>query len=224
MNDERGFTLVELLVGMLIGMITILAAFQALDSYARASRTVTVRSDATQRARLAMDGLIRALRSQACKGPGVPSVLAGGPTSISFVTDLSDGSMLPEQRDVTFDAAGRKLTEARYRGLTRDPSTGVITFTTSPSSYGSQASDVERVGTDPIFRYYGYDTSDPPRPTLLSATLTTAELARVSRITVTFRVAPPLGDQDRPAGATITDEVLLRSVDPSDPVPTPQCS
>ncbi|MCW3012631.1 MAG: hypothetical protein JWO90_3035 [Solirubrobacterales bacterium] len=222
MKSQEGFTVVELMVALIISLVTIFAGFQALDGFRAISATTTVRSDNTQRARLAMDGLIRALRSQACKGPGEPSLLAGGPTSVAFITDLGDGTTVPERREVTYDAPTRTLQERRFAG-SRSGTT--LAFASTPTSFGPELAGVEPTAGRPVFGFYGYDTSNPPRPVLpLGPTLTGADLARVSRITVEFRVGAAAGEPDQAAAATLQDEVFLRSVDPADPVPLPLCA
>lgn len=222
MSRQEGFTLIELMVALVIGLIVLLAGFTALDRFTAASATITVRTDNTQRARLEMDGLIRALRSQVCTGPAGPSVLAGTPTSVTFVTDLGDGSTAPEKRTVSYDTTGRSLREIRYQG-TRTASG--LTFATSPTAFGPSLGGVEPDGTTSIFRYWAYNTATPPRPELeLPTPLTDPDRARVARITVAFKVGRPSTDRDRNASATLQDEVLMRTVDPSDPVPLPLCS
>jgi prepilin-type N-terminal cleavage/methylation domain-containing protein len=217
---EAGFTLVELLVAMVIGMVILLAAFKALDTFSVANATITARVDNTQRARQEMDGLIRALRSQVCIAAGGSSLRAATSTQVSFATDLSDGTVFPQLRTVTFDATARRITERRYGGTTfTQPLTFVGTASAGPTLNG-----VEQDGTTPVFRYFAYDTATPPRPIVdLGTSLSAPDLERVARIVVTYRVGPPAGSVNRAAGATLTDEVFLRNVDPSDPVPLPLC-
>lgn len=222
MSRQAGFTTVELLVAMVIGLVTTLAGFQALDSFAAINATVTKRSDNAQRARQSMDSAVRALRSQVCLGPAATGLLAGTPSSIDFVTDLSDGTVAPERRVLSYDATTRRLRDARYAGTRTATS---LTFAASPTTYGPELEKVEPDGALPLFGYWAYDTADPPRPTLaLPTPLSDADRGRVSRITVSMRVGPATGERDRNTGETLRDEILLRSVDPSDPVPLPLCS
>lgn len=222
MNRQDGFTLVELLVAMVLGMVITLAGLQALDSFTTASATVTARADNTQRARLSMDLLTRELRSQVCKGPGDPSVLAGEPNSVSFITDLSDGSVAPEKRTIGYDAAERRLTERRYAG-TRN-ATGVLSFS-NVAAAGTGLEDVGAIGATPIFGFYAYDKSVPARPTVALATpLSDVDRARVARIVVSFRVGPATADGNAESSASLQEDVFVRSVDPSDPTPVPLCA
>lgn len=223
MRREDGFTLVELLLGMAVGLVILLAGFKTLDTFGVATATVVTRTDNTQRGRLALDGMIRALRSQACTGPAGPSLLAGSPTSISFVADLGDGTTAPQKRTLAYDATTRDVSETRVAG-TRT-ATG-IQFTSPQRNLGVVLRDVEPVdAATPMFGFWVYDTATPPRPSVaLTGTLAPADLGRVARITVGVKVGPSANQRDRQTSANLQDEVFLRSVDPSDPVPLPLCS
>ena len=63
---DQGFTLVELMIGMGIGLIVIAGGMTILDSTLRISRTTQGRVDTAQRGRIAMETLTRTLRSQVC--------------------------------------------------------------------------------------------------------------------------------------------------------------
>lgn len=226
MRRQDGFTLIELLLAMSIGMFILLAGFKTLDTFGVASATVVSRTDNTQRGRLALDGIVRAMRSQACTGPSGPSLQAGSPTSITFVSDLGDGSSVPQRRTLTYNATTRDLSETRTVG-TKDPVSGTISFPSAPRNLGVVLRDMEPIDANtPIFGFYVYDTDlDPPRPTkALPGTVASADLGRVSRITIGVKVGPAATARDRATSANLQDEIFLRSVDPSDPVPLPLCS
>ena len=65
----------------------------------RQSNGVISKTDASQRGRLAMDQMTRALRSQVCLDLGSatarPALEAANRNSMTFYTDLSDGSRPP---------------------------------------------------------------------------------------------------------------------------------
>lgn len=221
MNRQEGVTLVELLVAMTIGLITVLAGLQALDYFTGAQTTIAQRTDNAQRGRLAMDTLVRGLRSQVCPGPGSPSLIDATGTSITFVSDLGDGTAVPERRAISYSAPGRRLGEVRQAGTRTG---GNVTFS-GPLVNGVSLAGVEPDAARPIFGYWAFDAAAPPRPSLqLVPPLSAAQRAQVARITIAFRVGAPAGVRDSATGVTLQDEVFLRSVDPSDSVPVPQCS
>jgi prepilin-type N-terminal cleavage/methylation domain-containing protein len=62
-NDQRGFTLVELLVTMAIALIVLAATLNALNVFSRDSNAMTQRNAAQNQARLAVDRITRQLRN-----------------------------------------------------------------------------------------------------------------------------------------------------------------
>jgi prepilin-type N-terminal cleavage/methylation domain-containing protein len=67
-SGERGFTLVEMLVAMSIGVVILLAAFTLLDRSFTTSAQIADRQEGLQRGRQAMELITRQLRSQVCGG------------------------------------------------------------------------------------------------------------------------------------------------------------
>jgi prepilin-type N-terminal cleavage/methylation domain-containing protein len=63
LRRQDGFTLVELLVGMVISLIVFGATLTVLDSFLRQSSAATKRLDAQDQARLAVDRIVRDLRN-----------------------------------------------------------------------------------------------------------------------------------------------------------------
>jgi prepilin-type N-terminal cleavage/methylation domain-containing protein len=63
LRRQDGFTLVELLVGMVISLIVFAATLTVLESYLRQSADAAKRLDAQDRARLAVDRIVRDLRN-----------------------------------------------------------------------------------------------------------------------------------------------------------------
>jgi len=77
-DDQRGFTLVELLTAISIGMIVLMAAFMVLDRTISASGQIADRSEALQRGRQAMSTITRELRSAVCVGNTFPIIAGDG--------------------------------------------------------------------------------------------------------------------------------------------------
>lgn len=221
-RGEAGFTLIELLVGMVIGIATLLIAFQVLDRSIASQATVTKRTDASQRARQAMDLMTRQLRSQVCPGATGSSMLAASSTAVSFVADLGDGSELPERHVLTYDPSAQRITEQDYAG--RGTATAV-TFAATPMRTATLLDGVTPDGTTPIFRFFAYTSATPPTPTLpLPAPLTSTDLARAALILISFRVGPAPGTRDAATATTTQDQVVLRSASPYSSTPTPTCA
>jgi hypothetical protein len=139
----------------------------------------------------------------------------------------------------TLTLTGSTLTETIRPGLrdTANPGLDAVTFATGVDRTRTVLSDVDLVpdasAVDiPIFRYFAFDSSTPPKPELLvnpgTGSLTTAQLASVAKISVSFRVLPA-GQVAKPGSpvprgsAVLQGDVYIRTADPNSPTPKPIC-
>jgi prepilin-type N-terminal cleavage/methylation domain-containing protein len=229
LRSEQGFTLPELLVGIVIGMIVLFAALTLLDNTVSLGAKVGKRVDATQRGRTALDRITRDLNSMVCL-PGDPAqdaLISGSDTSIDVYADLGDGSASkpPQRRTVTYNPTARTITERVY---TPTGSAGNYVFPTSPTSTTTLLSDVIPDGTTPIFTYYPIDPTpdDDVAPTPLSTAtgaLVATDLDAVARIRITFKALPSGRTTSKPGDAVMQDDVYRNAVDPNGADATAQC-
>jgi prepilin-type N-terminal cleavage/methylation domain-containing protein len=228
LHGEEGFTLPELLVAIIIGMIVLLAAFGLLDTAVSVGTKVNKRVDATQRARSALDMVTRDLRSQVCipGDPQLESLIAASDSSVDVYVDLGDGSAAkpPQRRTITFDPTARTLTEQIY---TPSGSAGAYVFPTTPTLTRTLLRDVVQDGTNPVFTYYPLDPTpdDDVPPTAFSAGsgVAAASLEDVARIRVTFKGLPSGRTTTQAGDAVMQDDVYRNAVDPNSADPTPEC-
>jgi prepilin-type N-terminal cleavage/methylation domain-containing protein len=227
LRGQHGFTLPELLVAMTIGLMTAFGAYAVLETSMKQSTNVAGRVNATQRGRIAMDVITRQLRSQVCYSATVPALVSGTDDAIKFHVDLTDGSTPIQQREIVFNNTTKTITERVWPGA--GSPLAFPTMTVNRQLIGEVA---RRIPSDPtpIFRYYAYNTADPPRPDLLLTTpLSATDLARVAKIEVGFVALPP-GERmpangSLPRGASaLQNEIYVRVADPNDPAPTPTCA
>ena len=225
LRDERGMTLIEMLIAIVIGMIICLAAFSLIDFTVRRSGEITGRVDATQRGRLALDNITRQLRSQVCLPSGTAPMFsrAGNPTDdndATFFVDLTNGSsttQAPELHTLTFDATNRRIVESDYADTlpsdpTKDPAYKTLTRTRT------LLSDVVQSGSTPVFTYYTF------AGTPLTAPVTGAALGTIASIQVSFRALPSRATDPNTRGSVLfQDRVSVREVDPNSPDPEPEC-
>jgi prepilin-type N-terminal cleavage/methylation domain-containing protein len=234
LRSEDGFTLVELLVGMIIGTVVLIASLTVLDGAVQLTSKVNSRVDAIQRGRTAMDLMVRDLRSQVCVGrltnatTGATStddpLIAGSDTSIDFYTDLGDGSTTrpPSRRTLTFDPTARTIVE---RIFVPTGNRGAYVFPTTATSTRTLLTDVVQDGTTPIFQFFAYDTATPPAPTVaLASPLSATDEQRTVKIGITFKALRAGGAATSANAATLKDDVFRRVVDPNDSNPAPECS
>jgi prepilin-type N-terminal cleavage/methylation domain-containing protein len=221
LRSQAGVTLIELLVAMSIGLVTVFAAIALLETSSKQSIAVAARVNATQRGRITMDTITRELRSQVCYSPVVPALVSATDDSVKFHADLSDGTRPIEQRELVFDPTAQTIVERTWAGVGTP-----ITFPTMTKSR-QLLSDVTRRAAPnaPIFRYYAYTTATPPRPDTvpLPTPLSATDLARVAKVDIGYTTLPPKGGT---AGSAVTlqNEIYVRVADPNDPAPTPTCA
>jgi prepilin-type N-terminal cleavage/methylation domain-containing protein len=218
-SDQRGFTLIEMLVAMSIGTIVMLAAFTLVDQALPASQRINDRIDANQRGRVAMENMVRELRASVCLWSG--NDVNGNPTystpyssadgsQVTFYSDMTtaaaaaSGSFLPTQRQLAY--ANGAITETVTTGIGTVPQvryTGLGTITTTRTLI----TNVQPIGATPIFTYYAYDATktlqklaNPPAP---------ADVPRIERIDIAFR-ALPSGGTNPNSGIDMQDSANTR--------------
>lgn len=212
LRSEEGFSLIELLAALAIGMIVVLAAFGLMDSGLAVSGQVSARTEASQRGRAAVDEITRTLRSQVCVNSAAPVVSATA-TQVTFTFDLSNGSTVPKQARLDYSSAARTITQSTWDGSGAEPT---LTF---PGTGRSQTllTDVDPEPSKPIFSYWAVRSgSGGTQLDELVPPVAPADLNRIARIDIAF-VAHASGQlEPGPNNAsTIEDAVFTRSVDPS---------
>jgi prepilin-type N-terminal cleavage/methylation domain-containing protein len=219
---EDGFTLPELLIAIAIGSIIIVAAYGLLDASRSGAMKVTDRVDSTQRGRLAMDEVVRQLRSQVCIDPAEGAILDGRDESVTFYSFTGTGTYAPERHTIAWDADARTIVDYTYVGEGTPPN---MTFPATPTRSRLLLTEVVRLSDQPIFTYFSWTTDGTARATRQLATPMSATDARQTvRVLVQFRVLPTRTGQSSESTALV-DEVFSRTADPNGnngPTPT-QC-
>jgi prepilin-type N-terminal cleavage/methylation domain-containing protein len=228
--DERGFTLIEMLVTLAIGTIVLLGAYTLADAVGHAQTRISDRSESIARGRTAMEQLVQQLRSQVCLGPGYPAIAYGDANEVTFYADLADTTFVPQKRDIKFSAAAGTITETDYTGAVSSSTTGPpFTFSATPARtrviLDHVKAQVSGATTLPFFTYYSFDGGNPVRPANLLATpLGTTDIQRVVQISVNFSALPSRGGSSASTpGEPFTANVFVRTADPTDPDHSPLC-
>jgi prepilin-type N-terminal cleavage/methylation domain-containing protein len=218
MRDERGFTLVELMVAMAISLVTMFAILGLIDMTTRGTARVASRVEADQKARVARQYLIDGLHST-CVAPNVLPVVASSngyqsdgntlifltqtgsavsPAPVQRVVTLSDGTLTERAYPATGGSAP-SWTFASTPSTTRQLATGV-----GPASIGSPPSSV------PLFQYFAYQGAQLS-PTALPTPLSASDAARTVAVTVSFSVSPGSNPaRDEHPEVTVSDTVVMR--------------
>ncbi len=231
--DERGFTLVEVLVASVLGMIVLGGAFTVLQVAATQGERVQQRVDTVQRGRITMEQITRQLRSQTCLGPGFPALTQADSNSVTFYADLGAGDFTPVRRRLIY--SGGAIVEETYPWISGTLPANAV-FAPAPSGRRTLITNVtQNVASDgtatPIFRYFAFSTTDPIRPSIdLGAlspppnrSLSTFNMARTVQIDVSFVAQPLKGDPNDRVRTVLENSVFVRTSDPGDPERSPQC-
>ncbi len=218
MSSERGFTLVELLVGMAISIVVLFGILSLIDVSTRSSARVASRVEVNQRARVSLQRLLDELHST-CVSPNVLPVVAASNGYTSDDNNLiflqqTGSAVSPTPSEHIVSLANGTLTERVY------PATGGTapnwTFASTPSSTTELVTNVgpALVGsgpsTVPLFQYFAYQGAQLST-TSLPTPLSGSDAARTVAVTVSFSVSPrsnPANDQH--AAVSVSDSVVLR--------------
>jgi len=222
---ERGFTLMELVVAMSLGIIVLLAAFTVIDRAFISNKAIGDREDALQRGRIALELMTRQIRSMTCAGQYTP-VVKGTDDEVDFYAYMGDptagGSTLPQLHRLVYDPSAGTIGETDY------PVTDV---TTSPPTVGASPSlptrtliaNVVPVSGTPVFTYFTYDPNAAQgsggftQLSAGSAGLSTADRARVVKISISFLTRPTGINLTDPHSTVFQDDVFWRTIDPETP-------
>jgi hypothetical protein len=181
----------------------------------------------TQRGRLVLDQVTQQLRSQVCIDVDLASekvsLVAATPASLTFYTDLSDGSKQPVKRTLTYDPTGKTLKQTSYAATS---ALGVVPTTFSGTGTTRTLLDNVTAPGDVMFSYEAYELAGDPRPLTrdLPATggLSATDLADVAQINLVMQVRPAR-TKDTTLFTQLEDSVHVRTADPNQNNPDPDC-
>jgi prepilin-type N-terminal cleavage/methylation domain-containing protein len=220
-RGERGFTLVEVMIALILGLIVSSATLAIVISSVGLSANYSDRVDANQQGRLALEKMTQALNSS-CVTPNQPPILAGSSsTSLVFYSAMNDTpGPIPSQITISLPATQPGLFTLSTQTLTGTPPNWVYTaqapnvFTLAPWAAQSGPAG-NRI---PLFQYYGYTsggTISPVAFTLAGGVLSTAQAAATAEVAINFQVLP--SDDWNTTGRPVdfSDAVVFRVTPPS---------
>jgi prepilin-type N-terminal cleavage/methylation domain-containing protein len=217
-SDERGFTLIELMVTLAISMVIMGGILGLLDLSVRSSASSMGRSQAVREGRGAIDRVGQELRLASCPDTG-PAILSATDDSVSYYVDRprSDYRLatVVERHTLTYDATAGSITLTVAPGTGTPPAWGATTRTTVLGS------GLSRIGTTPIFQYLGYTAPDAPATTVIAAPAG-ATLSSVAQVQVSFSALGAYPSRTQGA-ANFQSSIVLRTDDPSDEDNSPEC-
>ena len=159
-RGEAGFTLIELLVAMLAGLVVLGALWDLQIVTLHQTASTISKVDATQHARVTLEGLENELHS-ACLADNVTPILTGStPSSLLFVSQYGSGATpTPVEHQITFSSTAQTLTESTFAATGQTTSSSgltVYTFSSTPTTTRTLLTNVTQSGSTPVFQYYAY--------------------------------------------------------------------
>lgn len=215
-RGDDGFSMTELLVSMIVGIVIIFGIMQVLDTSFSLSRRTQQRIDSTQRGRLALDLVTRELRAQTCLSATEPALVSASDSDIVYYINLGAPGAVPEKHELVL--SGGDLTLNRWAG-TRAAAGAIpsVTYPGTPTSSRTLLENVQTVAGVPLLRYYAWTAGATPTPsTLLATPLSAANLPLQVKIAVSFVVLPDRAFNTSRPTATFEDSVFMRLADPND--------
>ncbi len=234
MKREDGFTVIEVLVAAVIGLVVFSGAMGLMSSSFKSSYGVQERTDAMQRGRAALDQITQALRSQVCPDVKTNAVAPDVSTnnSVTFYADLSDPTAPkpPVKHVLAYDAATKQIVDSTVVGTALGDGTYAFTGTANRRVVLESVDLVPNGSagaTLPFLSYWAYPRSleRVPNEQLqpLGSVLTAADAGRVARIDVHFQVQPTR-TASTTYGTVLADQIAVRDADPNQSSPDPSCS
>ena len=185
LSDESGYTLIELLVAIVSGMVVVLALVAVLTFATRQETHLTNVAQATQLGRLAMTKVVDELHS-ACIAPGFTPIQANSSgTELRFVNSYGKEAVISKtevnEHRIVWNEKAETLTDFTYPASkeetwpkfkyseTANPINGVL--------IANHVTQVESEGKKlPIFQYYSYNLESNESTTTGLNTLNTTPL------------------------------------------------
>jgi hypothetical protein len=211
-RDERGYTLIELMIGAMVSLV-VLGAILAMVQVATGNQNrVAQHVYANQRGRPAMDRIVDRLHA-ACVSPGLAPVRAGSSNSSMIVYSKSGSAVNPTPNKYVIELAGGKLTETVALGGGTEPSNWTFGSASSPVQLvdGVGAAQIgEPPASVPLFRYYAYEGGHVATMPL-ETPLNEERAAKTVQVNIAFTVAPSAAASAVPgASVTLSDSATLR--------------
>jgi len=220
LTHQDGFTLVELMMTMVLGLLVTGALFSVIVSAERATKRVGDRVDATQRGRTAISRMTQELRAMVClPDTATRPIVEGTDTQVTWYSNLDSDAAIDADGDgdPTFDPAMRRLeiasapsgqaiVESRWDGALP------VVAGTPPDRQSSLVAGVEPLESTPVFRFYGYADASATVPTLLPTPLSADDLSRVAQIDVAFVTAATSTGADPRGNVVMRSSVYARTI------------
>jgi prepilin-type N-terminal cleavage/methylation domain-containing protein len=209
LRKESGFTLIELMVALVIGIVVSTATLAIVITSVHFSSNYTDRVDANQQGTIAMEKIAQQLNSS-CVASSLPPILSTSDANdVWFYSLLGDSPTIqPNKVEISYTGGSLVMNTYTYVSGTAPSS---WTFSSTPTKL-VLVQNAAQVGSTPIFQYFGYGSSGvlSTTPYALSTTLGTTNAATTAEVTITFQANPSDNWTALGRPASFNDSVVLR--------------
>jgi prepilin-type N-terminal cleavage/methylation domain-containing protein len=203
LDDERGFTLTELLVSLSVMLIVLTAGFLLLGASTNNLNVIQNGSQASEANRLALDFFQRDLNRSTVLRDGVSPVLAAGPRGIAFAADV-DGDGVAELVRWQADDSSAKMLRSVYKFTSTETSPtplGIDSYSGVNPTTSTMLSGLDP-SVDSIFTYYA--KADTP----YGDTPTDVQLSHIGLVSIRLRNALGAGDSRSVVDRSVSCRVM----------------
>ena len=207
LRSESGFTLIELMVALIIGIVVSTATLAIVITSVHLSSNYNDRVDANQQGRTAMLKIVQALNSSCVASAVAPILPASDSNNVWFYSLLGDAPGLNPNK-VEISLTGGSLVMTTYPYASGSAPNWVFSGTTSTFTLLQYA---QAIPSTAVFQYFGYGsggalstTAYSTSPNLGTNAATTAE------IKINFVANPSDNWTALNRTASISDTVVLR--------------
>lgn len=223
-DGERGFSLVEVIVAMLCGIVITGALFAILEVSLHQTSRLAGRVQATQAGRTTMTKIVDELRNGCISKEFTPIQKSSGESELRFIAGVGREAVLAKAAEHRIVFEKEKLIDKTY--ASSGGSWPNFTYSSTPEKsvqIGEYISQSESGGKKvPIFQYYEYagstnSSSTSSGVTTLSSTALTVPLEeatakKAAGVLITFTAGANEGKQYKPSAELSTQVTLAFSV------------
>ncbi len=216
LRDERGFTLIELIVGMASGTVILGATFMLVQIAIRSQVDASTRVASIQQGRAAVNDLTRSVRAQTCLGDGSAAFISATDTSMQFYTSVGAAQtdyQRVQRRTISWvaDPTGDmgRITEVTEQGTGRPPN---VTGWSAPVTR-VLASDVKLIPSTPFLRYYTFQGNPASATLQLPTPVSAGNRFRIIKVEFSFQASTDRANQANPELRFI-NSATARTADP----------
>jgi Tfp pilus assembly protein PilW len=206
LRSERGLTLIELMVALVLGIIVSGATLAIVITSVHLTSNYDDKVDATQQGRVAMLKITQALGSS-CVAAGVAPILAASDNNdVWFYSSLSDSPTITPNK-VEISLTGGSLVMNTYAYVSGSAPNWV--FASTPTAF-TLVVNAQAIGSTPVFQYYGYTNGALSSTPYTITTNLGSNAATTDEVAINFQANPTDNWTAVGRAASFSDAVVLR--------------